>query len=111
MKQEINYIGQADDKQLTAWKAKHGQVFVFEQIDAKDENTLHVTYVKKPNLTQIQRAINVAEDDMIKTGITLLNDCHLGGSEKVMENEELKLGVSSLMPGLFKKVTATLKEV
>lgn len=111
MAEEIKYIGEVSPEQLTEWKAKWTNVYRFDQADPKDASIVHVTYVKKPNLMQVQRAISVASDDMLQTGITLLKDCHLGGSDKVMNDDEFMVGVSSQMPGLFQKVNADLKEV
>ena len=108
---EINYIGKASPEQLEGWKAKWGKVLSFEQVDPKDDNTVHVTYVKKPNLAQVQRAFTKLAEDPIAGGRMLLQDCHLGGSQVAIDDEEYSQGLASKMPGLFKPVQAALKEV
>jgi hypothetical protein len=105
------YIGKATSDQIAVWKNKHGNVFAFEQADKKDENKVHLTYVKKPSLPQVQNAFRFLNEDPIKSGLMLLSDCRLGGSEVTVNDDEYKLGIANKMIGLFKPVVADLKEV
>lgn len=101
-------IGQATEEQIKQWKAKYEKVVTFLQTDK--EGNKHITYVRTPKLPEMQNASRFVEEDPIKSGLMLLNDCRLGGSEKVMQTDEMKFGISKKMPGLFKAVEAEMGE-
>lgn len=101
-------IGQATEEQIKQWKAKHGKVITFIQTDDKGQK--HITYARTPRLPEMQNASRFIADDPIKSGLMLLNDCRLGGSEEVIQTDEMKFGVSKKMPSLFQTVEAELGE-
>lgn len=101
--------GKATDAEIEVWKGKHKNVFEFVQTD--EDGNVHYTYCRKPKLPDIQLASQYADKDPIKGGITMFNSCRLGGSEEVVNDDEMKLGVIAKLGKLFKKVEASEKKL
>jgi hypothetical protein len=104
-------IGQATAEQIAQWKNQHASVMVLEQEDPKDADKMHLTYVRKPTLAEVQNAFRHLQTDVIKTGMILLNTCRLGGSDHAHNDEEFRAGQATKMVTVFKSVSADLKEV
>lgn len=101
-------IGQASATEITALKAKHGEVYEATSIK---EDKKHFTYVKKPDLQVISAAAAYAESDPIKSGEVMFNSTRVAGSEEVVEDAELKLGVIKYIGTLFQIVEAAGKKL
>lgn len=101
-------IGKASEAEIKALKAKYGEVH--EVTSVKDDET-HFTYVKKPDLAIISAAAAYAESDPIKSGEIMFNSTRIAGSEVVIDDAELKLGVIKYIGTIFKVVEAAGKKL
>lgn len=109
-KKEIVVIGQADAGQIDGWKKKYpGGVFALNVQD--EEGNTHVTYMRKPDRKAISAAAVYAETDPLRTGETLFNTLRLGGSAKVIEDDELFISVSTKVSNLFKIKEVEIKKL
>ena len=64
-----------------------------------DEEGVHFTYVKKPNI------------DTLKSLILMFNGTRIGGSEKVVIDDELKLSTATGLSSIFKMKAVKLKKL
>jgi hypothetical protein len=101
-------IGKATTAEITALKAKHGEIH--EVTSVKDGET-HYTYVKKPDLAIISAAAAYAESDPVKSGEVMFNSTRVAGSEIIVTDAEMKLGVIKYIGSIFKVVEAAGKKL
>jgi hypothetical protein len=101
-------IGKLTSDQINALKAKHKDVYVTKSI--KDGDT-HFTYVKKPDLNIISAAAKYAETDPVKSGLVMLKSTRIGGSDEVLVDDEMKMGVMAYVGTLFKAVEVQGKKL
>lgn len=104
MAKQIKEIGKATEAEIAVWKEKHTDVYQYKQTD--ENGNVHYTYVRKPKLADISLASRFADTDPIKSNLSMFNSCRLGGSEAVLDNDELKQGVIRKVTRLFKSVEA-----
>lgn len=104
-------IGWADDAQINAWKAKYKQRFIDEVIVADDDENEHVTYLRKPNLENLQMLASYAKKDEEINGLKILfNTIRIGGSETVKDDPEMYLAAMTAAGKLFKQKEAKVKK-
>tara|TARA_B110000285_G_C14933559_1_gene518461 strand:+ start:321 stop:635 length:315 start_codon:yes stop_codon:yes gene_type:complete len=101
-------IGKATAVEITALKAKHGEV---HEVTSVKYGITHFTYVKKPDLEIISAAAAYAESDPIKSGEIMFNSTRIAGSEVVVTDAEMKLGVIKYIGSIFKVVEAAGKKL
>lgn len=101
-------IGKLNATEIKALKAKYGEVHLTKSV--KGANT-HYTYIKKPDLTIIAAAAKYAEDDPVKSGVIMFNSTRVGGSDEVLTDDEMKLGVIGYVGSIFKAVEAEGKKL
>lgn len=101
-------IGKATAEEIIAFKAKYGEVHEIKSV--RDDET-HYTYVRKPDLTIISASAKHAESDPIYSGTLMFNSTRIGGSETVVEDAEMKLGVIAYIGQIFKVVEAEGKKL
>lgn len=101
-------IGKATAAQISEFKAKHDEV---HEIKSKKGNETHYTYVKKPDLEIISAAAKYADSDPVYSGTLMFNSTRIGGSEAVIEDAEMKLGVIQYIGNIFKVVEAEGKKL
>jgi len=103
-------IGAASEDQIQAWKKKYPKgIFALEVED--DQGDTHITYVRKPDRKALSAAAIYAESDPIRSGETLFNTLRLGGSPKVIEDDELCLSVTAQIGNLFKLKQVEVKKL
>ncbi len=134
MKQEN--IAQPSPEDIARWKELYGKVNVLEipikfttadgqefddEQDAKDHaeglagdkreiTTLKaVAYLKNPTRKIISMATAVGGKDPIKFGELILQNCWLGGDERIKTDDDLFLAANAVLGDLIKIKTATLK--
>ncbi|GCD76656.1 MAG: hypothetical protein ACK4EX_02450 [Thermaurantimonas sp.] len=93
-------IGQVPQSEIDAWKAKYGKV-----IGVKVEN--HIAYLRPPDRKIISYASQAGKDP-IKFNEILLNNCWLGGSEAIRQDDSLFLSASSVLSELIQIKEAEL---
>lgn len=101
-------IGEATKEEIIAFKAKYGEVHEVKSV--KDGET-HFTYVKKPDLSIISAAAKYADSDPVQSGVIMFNSTRIGGSEAILEDAEMKLGVIQYVGKIFKVVEAEGKKL
>jgi len=104
----MKLIGKATKEQIVSFKAKHGEVHEIKSV--KNDET-HFTYVKKPDLNVISAAAKYAESDPVESGTIMFNSTRIGGSDAVLEDAEMKLGVIQYIGQIFKVVEAEGKKL
>ncbi len=101
-------IGKATKAEITAFKAKYGEV---HEIKSVKNGKTHYTYVRKPDLNIISAAAKYADSDPVQSGTIMLNSTRIGGSEAVLDDAEMKLGVIQYIGQIFKVVEAEGKKL
>ncbi len=104
--------GKVNKTQIDQWKALPENVQGIHYCMTKDRSgKKHITYIKKPSLHEIGAAAKFAETDPVKSGKIMFDLCRLGGSEKVLHDDEMKSGVMQYLGGLFKVAEAEGNEL
>lgn len=105
--------GGVTQHQIEAWKLKHGvdKVKAFD-IPVNDEGTEIATgYFRKPDLQVIAISSKFIENDPIKAGLVLFENCWLGGDERITKDDELKMSAIESLNTMFRVRTATIKNL
>lgn len=109
--EEKKPIGWVDDAQINAWKSMHKQRFIDEIFVNDDDGNEHVTYLRKPNLENLQMLASYAKKDEEINGLKILfNTIRLGGSDNVKEDPEMYLAAMSAAGKLFKQKETKVKK-
>jgi hypothetical protein len=90
MSKEINALkGQATDAQITEWKAKHKYGIYAVEVDG------HIAYFKNPGRNELNCAMSKADrDKALDIFEELANITFIGGSEEVLKDDQMFIGVS-----------------
>jgi hypothetical protein len=90
MRKEINELkGQAPDAQIAEWKAKHKYGIYAIEVDG------HVAYFKNPGRNELNCAMSKADrDKALDIFEELANVTFIGGSEEVLKDDQMFIGVS-----------------
>jgi hypothetical protein len=79
--------GTATAEQISEWKRKHGDIFKAEVDDS-------VCYLKKPDRKTMSYVATLGNNP-IRANEALLENCWLGGDERIKTDDEKFFGVSS----------------
>ncbi len=90
-----------DQKQVDAWKEKHGEVY---KINVGDK----VCYLKEPSRKALSFAAAAGQTDPLRYNEIILKDCWLAGDEEIQTNNGLFLSVSAQLPKLIEIKEAEL---
>jgi hypothetical protein len=102
MEKEIN--GQVTNEQISMWKNLHGEVF-----EARIEDS--VGYLKKPDRATIKAMAACAQSDPIRSSEILLENCWLGGDERIKTDDSKFLAVVGQLSQLVEIKSAELKKL
>lgn len=98
--------------QINQWKKKWGEIFQIDvPLDDSSKAKLATGYFKKPTLDSIKASSKYLQSDPIKAGEVVFNECWLGGSSEIQENDEVKMSAMQKVSTLFKIRQATLKKL
>lgn len=100
MKKE-QYIGQADQAQIDAWKKQEEEIFA---ITCEGR----ICYLRRPSRKVLGYAGSVSAKDPIKFNELILNDCFIGGDEAFKTDDSLFLAASAQIPALIEVKEAEL---
>ncbi len=82
-------IGQATDAQIAEWKAKHKYGIYAVEVDG------HVGYFKNPGRNELNCAMSKADrDKALDIFEELANITFIGGSEDILKDDQMFIGVS-----------------
>ncbi|PIX07088.1 MAG: hypothetical protein COZ76_05385 [Flavobacteriales bacterium CG_4_8_14_3_um_filter_35_10] len=101
-------IGKASKEEIVALKAKYSEVY---EIKSVRDDDVHYTYVKKPDLNIISAAAKYAESDPVQSGMIMFNSTRIAGSDAVVNDSEMVLGVIQYIGKLFKVIEAEGKKL
>lgn len=124
-------------EQIENWKKLYGDIHTLEieckfktadgaEFDERSEAEAHVedfkedmraievtekkvAYLKTPNRKVIGMAQSVAGKDTIKFGEIIMKNCWLGGDEEIQTDDSLFLSANTVLGGIVKLKTASLK--
>lgn len=102
-------IGKVTQAQIDDWKQSNKHVLQCVQTD--EEGNIHYTYFRKPGIADIQYAGAVGKEDGLAVGIALFSQVRLGGSEVVMEDDQLKQGVMSEVLKVSKPIAGEITKL
>ena len=104
-------IGYLKDDALNALKTKLKVKNLHEIVTTDDDEQEHVTYVKKPSLEHIQLLADYAKKSQEIKGLEVLfNTCRVGGSDEVLEDDEMKISAFKALATIFKSREAVIKK-
>lgn len=103
--------GDITPAQLNAWKAKYGKVFAIEVNVDEDGKDIATGYFKKPDLSVIGLVQKIGKEDPMKASISGFTNCWLGGDERFLSDDEIKLSAINEMGKLFKIRSARVKNL
>ena len=95
--------GEADQAQIDAWKKQSKYGIYAVQVDG------HIGYFKNPNLHEANCAA-AKQDDTKPFAVTkeLAEVCWLGGSEEILNNDQLFMSAAAYIKASIGNKTATL---
>ena len=90
MKQESNILtGQASDAQISEWKSKYKYGIYAIEVDN------HIAYFKNPGRNELNCAMSKADrDKALDIFEELANITFIGGSEEILKDDQMFIGVS-----------------
>lgn len=101
---KTEYIGQVPQSQIDEWKRIHGTLFI-AVVDTS------VCYLKKPSRQTLSMASSLCKNDQIAFNELLLQDCWLGGDERIKSDDDLFISIGPLLADLLETKAATLKKI
>ncbi len=86
---EIELIGKASDEQINSWKQKYKQGIYSVEVDG------HIGYFKNPGRNELNCAMSKADrDKALHIFEELANITFIGGSEELLKDDQMFIGVS-----------------
>ena len=86
---EEQLIGQVNDAQITEWKAKYKYGIYGIEVDS------HIAYFKNPGRNELNCAMSKADKDKaLDMFEELANITFIGGSEEILKDDQMFIGVS-----------------
>jgi hypothetical protein len=109
-KESIMLPGGITEVQLKQWKTRWGDVY---QISVKldTEGSTATGYFKKPTLETIAAAGRVMDNDPIRAGQVVFENCWLGGDETMKNSDEAKLAAIREVNKLFRILETEVKKM
>jgi hypothetical protein len=83
-------------------KRKHGAKAVYKLEIEGDDAQKFVGWIRKPNLDEIGAFVSLSQSNPVKGAQVLLNSTWLEGDELIKTEEELFLGVMSVLNNIIK---------
>lgn len=108
---QLIQTGKVDDKQLANWKKEHETAGPVKVIELKvSENETSFGYLKPPSRLVIAKAMSMfAEKQLIECGTFILNNCWLGGDERMKTNDKMNVAASTYANGCIEFMEGDLK--
>ena len=86
---DTQLIGQATESRIAEWKAKHKYGIYAIEVDG------HVGYFKNPGRNELNCALSKADrDKALDVFEELANITFIGGSEEILKDDQMFIGVS-----------------
>lgn len=96
------------DAQIAAWKKQHTNV---AEIVVEQDGNAYNCIVRKPNIDDVLAAEEFAKDDSLKQAMFLFKQCHLGGDEQFLTDDELRLSAGMEVSKMFRILKVTSKKL
>ncbi len=95
--------GQATEAQVTEWKAKHKYGIYSIEVDG------HIGYFKNPGRNELNCALSKSErDKALNVFEELANVTFIGGSEEILKDDQMFIGVAQELKEKLDGKKATL---
>jgi len=101
-------VGEVNKVQIDKWKTSGVEV---NEISVVGDKTIHVCYVKKPDMDILSAAAKCADEDPVKSGLIMFNSVWLGGDKDIQNDDELKMAAMQQIGSLFKQREASVKKL
>ena len=104
-------IGKATEEQLDAWKKEYEAQGPIKIVTLKvSENETSFGYLKPPSRLVIAKAMSMfAEKQLIECGTFILNNCWLGGDERMRTNDKMNIAAATYANGTIEFMEGDLK--
>jgi hypothetical protein len=90
------------EAKIAQWKKEYGEVHKLKVTDPEDENKVYVCYVKKPSKNHLAVAFPHIQNNPVKAGDILRENCYIEGDPEILAKDECILAVNIQMFELFK---------
>lgn len=108
---KLQEVGKVADEQLDAWKKEYEAQGPVKVITLKvSENETSFGYLKPPSRLVIAKAMSFfAEKQLIECGTFILNNCWLGGDERMRTNDKMSVAAATYANGTIEFMEGDLK--
>lgn len=108
---KVAHVGRLDDKEVEALKKVHGTVHEIV-VDAKGDATeLSYGYLKAPERIHLAKAMSfMAQRLPVEGGMFLLNNCWIGGDERMKTDDVISFNAAVTASGLIDFRESTIKK-
>jgi hypothetical protein len=108
---KINEVGKATPEQLDAWKKEYESQGEIKVITLKvSETETAFGYLKPPARLTIAKAMSMfAEKQLIECGTFILNNCWIGGDERMRTDDRMNIAASTYANGCIEFMEGDLK--
>jgi len=104
-------IGYLDDRQLASLKVQKKVKYIHEVVTVNEDEESHVTYFIKPTMEMLQMVASFAKKDQEIEGLeTMFNTCRVGGSDEVLQDDEMRISAYKALATIFKRREAIVKK-
>lgn len=102
-KDSIDVAGQALPEEISAWKAKHKTGIYAIEVDG------HIAYFKNPGRAEVNCCLSKADKERsLDVFETLASTTFIGGSEEVLKDDQMFLGLVDAIKDKLSGKKATL---
>ena len=98
-------MAKVDQKQIDAWKKKHGDIFKIDFEDGKE------VFLKKPDRKVLSLSMTKAQTNPLGFAEVILNNCFLGGDADVKTDDDYFLGASAQLEKVMEVKSAEIKKL
>ena len=97
--------------QLAQLKAEHGDVRTLTLTDEDTGEVVATAYLKRPGRPIVARAVSLlSQSKVLEAGEHLLENCFVGGDQRVLQDEWLKMSAAMKAVEIVKLLDGELKK-
>lgn len=96
------------EAQITAWKKQHASI---HEVVVEQDDKQYSCVVRKPTLEDVLAAEEYAKDDSLRQANFLFKQCHLGGDEAFITDDELRLSAGLEVARMFRILKSETKKL
>ena len=97
--------------QVEQLKQEHGDVRTLTLTDDETGETVAVAYLKRPSRPTVARAVSLlSQSKVLEAGEFLLENCFVGGDQRILSDEWLKMSAAMKAVEIVKLLDGELKK-